>query len=402
MPPQTPSGLRAWLLARALPLWLDHGVDRARGGFHEELAHDGYTCDAPFRRLRVLARQIIAFSHAHRNGVPGAAEAVAMGVHTLARRAALPDGGYAWRFDLAHAPIDTTRDLYDHAFVLLALAEATAVLPASSLRAPALALLGFLDTHMAHPAGGYREALSSVQPSASQPSASQPSAPRPSASQPAAPRRQNPHMHLLEALLAAHAAFPDPVFLERAHALVSLFTGRLLDPATGALPEFYDEALHPLTTGGLFQTEPGHHCEWAWLLHDYARHAGPDPHRAAIAARLLGFVDAHASHPATHDLIDCLASNGAPLARSARLWPQAERLKTAFLRPDRTPAHQQVALASLSAYLRPDGLWHDRRDPDGAFIAGPAPASSLYHLTTAILIADASAAGASPDNPSGG
>jgi mannose-6-phosphate isomerase len=257
---------------------------------------------------------------------------------------------------------------------------------------------------MAHPAGGYREAL----PPADARAPGSPHAPLSPLQQApaearaldpfaAAPRRQNPHMHLLEALLAAHTAFGDPVFLDRAHALVGLFTDRLLDPATGALPEFYDDALQPLTTGGVFETEPGHHCEWAWLLHEYAHHAGPDPRRAASAARLLAFADAHGTHPATHDLIDSVASNGAPLARSARLWPQAERLKTAFLRPGRTPAHQQVVLASLSAYLRPDGLWHERRDPDGVFIAGPAPASSLYHLSTAILTASAAASSQLPD-----
>ena len=42
---------------------------------------------------------------------------------------------------------------------------------------------------------------------------------------------------------------------------------------------------------------------------------------------------------------------------------------------------------SLSAYLRPDGTWHERRNADGRFIAGPSPASSLYHLTGTILTA---------------
>ncbi len=366
MPPSTLSALRTWLLDCAIPLWLHHGIDRARGGFYEALTHGTYACPAPYRRLRVLARQTVAFSQAHRQGVPGTADAVGMGIDTLARHAALPDGGYAWRFDLAHAPIDTTRDLYDHAFVLLALAEATAVLPAAALRPRAHALLAFLDTHMAHPAGGYAEAIP-----------------------PAAPRRQNPHMHLLEALLAAHAAFADPIFLDRARALVTLLTDRLIDPATGALPEFYGDAWQPLSPGGVFPSEPGHHHEWAWLLGEYARHVSPDPRRTDIAARLLAFADAHGTHPITHDLIDSVASNATPLARSARLWPQTERLKTAHLRPDHTPAHKHIGLQSLSAYLLADGLWHERRDEHGAFIPGPSPASSLYHLTTAILTAAA-------------
>ena len=369
MPPLTVLDLRDWLLERALPLWLARGIDRASGGFHEFLSHDAYICDAPYRRLRVLTRQIIAFSQAHRHGLPGAAAAVAMGVDTLTRRAALPGGGYASHFNLAHTPLDTSPDLYDHAFVLLALAEAHLVLPAAGLHHRARALLQFLDAQMAHPEGGYREALP-----------------------PRLPRRQNPHMHLLEALLAADRAFAEPIFLNHADTLVMLFTGRLLDEQSGALPEFFDESLHRQEFEGVFETEPGHLCEWAWLLQLYGKQRGDQARLSGVAARLLAFADEHGSHPVTGDLMDSLASNGTALARSARLWPQTERLKTAFLRPDRSAAHQRAACASLSAYLLPDGLWHERRDAAGAFVPGPSPASSLYHLTTGILTAAASSA----------
>jgi mannose-6-phosphate isomerase len=362
----TLAALRAWLIHKAMPLWLHHGIDRTAGGFHEALAPDTYASDAPFRRLRVVTRQITVFSHAHRHGVPHADAAVALGVHFLARHAALPEGGYAWRFDLENRPTDTTRDLYDHAFVLLALASAASVLPAAPLRARALALLAFLDQHMAHPAGGYIESIP-----------------------PQLPRRQNPHMHLLEALLAAHAAFADPAFLHRAQSLVALFLNRLLDPATGALPEEFDDQLRPEATGGTFLTEPGHHCEWVWLLDDAARLPGADPRIPAASGRLLHFALAHGIHRSTGDLIDHVASDGTQTARTARLWPQTERLKAVHLHPAATETARHTAIASLAAYLRPDGLWHERRDAAGAFLPGPSPASSLYHLTAGILTAAA-------------
>ena len=53
------------------------------------------------------------------------------------------------------------------------------------------------------------------------------------------PRRQNPHMHLLEALLALHVATSEKNWLRRAGVLVDLFRRRLVDPATGALIEFF-------------------------------------------------------------------------------------------------------------------------------------------------------------------
>jgi len=354
--------LRAWLLTRALPLWLAHGIDHQAGGFHEALTHEGYACDTPFRRLRVAARQTYVFAQAHRAGVQGADAAVALGLRFLETHAALPDGGYAWRFSLKNTPTDTTRDLYDHAFVLLALAAAAGVVQRAPLHARALALLDFMDAAFPHPAGGHAESLP-----------------------PALPRRQNPHMHLLEALLAAYEAFGDAVFLQRANGLRRLFLERLLDPETGALPEFFDDGLHAERPGGVFVTEPGHHCEWVWLLHRHAALGGPFAEGEAAAARLMDFVDRHGIHAGTGDLVDTVDSDGRQSARTARLWPQTERLKAAWLRPDGPAAARNNAADRLGVWLLPDGLWWERRDEAGAFLPDASPASSLYHLTCAIL-----------------
>jgi mannose-6-phosphate isomerase len=274
----------------------------------------------------------------------------------------LQGGGYASRFDLAHRPTGQTRDLYDQDFVLLALAAAAAVLPVAPLRRQALDLLTYIDSAFAHPKGGYQESVP----------------PRP-------PRRQNPHMHALEALLAAHGAFGDAEFLDCARAVVALFMDRLLDPDTGALPEFFDEGLNPLREGGSFVVEPGHHCEWVWLLEWYQRVAGPDARLQAAMAGLMLHVDRHGLHPASGDVIDEVRGDGSAPLLTSRLWPQTERLKAAFLRPDSTASHRQAALAGLAAWLRPDGLWVERRDAAGDALDGPVPASSLYHLTAAIL-----------------
>ena len=352
--------LRAWLVDAALPLWLAHGIDHASGGFFEALDLRTKRCTAPFRRLRVVARQIVVFSQAQALGVPGAEQAVRLGLHFLQTHAVLEDGGYAWRFDLAHKPIDRTRDLYDHAFVLLALASAANLAGTEALRTLALALLSWLDEKFTHPAGGYLESLP-----------------------PALPRRQNPHMHLLEAFLAAAAAFGDDVFHARAQSLVDLFANCLFDTQTGALPEYFDENLQPVREGGGFLVEPGHHCEWVWLLHQAATLGLSVPQDAA--PRLMNFVDGHAMNRKTGALFDELNSDGSVRAAGSRLWPQTERLRAEFLRADASEARQLQAIRALAAHLRPDGLWHERRLADGSFADLPAPASSLYHLTGAIL-----------------
>ncbi|MDB5368794.1 MAG: N-acylglucosamine 2-epimerase [Roseomonas sp.] len=346
--------LGRWLEQQAWPLWLARGVDWRARAFHECLTLDGHECPAGFRRLRVAARQVYVFAQAHCSGLPRAAEAVELGIDFLRQRAALPGGFYAWRFDLAGQVTDRRIDLYDQAFVLLALSAATAVLPMAPLRDLALALDDAIEARMAHPAGGYVESLP-----------------------PVLPRRQNPHMHLLEARLAAAEAFSEPRFLQRAAPLVALFRTRLF--RDGTLGEFFGEDWQRQPAQAV---EPGHHCEWVWLLHRHARLAGAPP--PAEAAALQDFVDRHGRDPATGALLDGVAPGGIPAAPGARLWPQTERLKAEALRDPPAPARAAEAVAALGAYLRPDGLWHERRLPDGTLSREPAPASSLYHLTCGI------------------
>ena len=366
----------AWLREDAWPLWLEHGVDWGRGAFHETLDPETLRCPAGYRRLRVAARQTYVFAQAARfasSATPRlgrAIEAVDLGIAFLRGPARHPEGGFAWRFDLDNRPIDPTRDLYDHAFVLLALASAAPVLGVASLRDEALALLAFLDARFAHPYGGYAEAIP-----------------------PAKPRRQNPHMHLLEACLAAFDAFGDGVFLDRAEALVDLFATRLFRVHEGALAEFFDDALEPLREGGHFIAEPGHHAEWVWLLDWYRASAERAKRRvdadrlAPIEAALYGFVDRWGCAPGGTTLLDVVRDDGAPVERGARLWPQLERLKADIRRPIGAASATADALPSVFAYFQgvPPGLWHERRHENGGFVPGPVPATSLYHLTSAFL-----------------
>jgi len=365
----------SWLQGTAWPLWLARGIDKTPAGqaigFHEHLTLDGYRCAAEFRRLRVVTRQIYVFSEAAAAGLAGAKEAVALGLDYLQRHAFDRSGGYHWRFDLSGNVTDSRRDLYDHAFVLLALASAMRVLPSPALRDEAMALDDYFHTAFRHAQGGYGESLPA-----------------------SLPRRQNPHMHLLEACLAASEVFGNTPFLDRADELIELFLSRMLQPAEGALPEYFDDALVPIRIDGRFVVEPGHHSEWVWLLHWHARRrAGAGrTHLATAAAALRSltlFTDRHGIHPETGSLMDELWSDGRVKSSEQRLWPQTERLKAEILRPDAEEARILQAYAVLNSYIAPApaGLWLERRLADGAFTREAAPASSLYHLTAAVLVA---------------
>jgi mannose-6-phosphate isomerase len=359
-----------WLKDHAWPLWLEHGVDWKRRAFLEYIDLATLDCQATFRRLRVAARQTYVFAAAATHGVQRAAEAVALGLEFLCGPARLADGGYAWRFDLGNRPIDTTHDLYDHAFVLLAFAAAARVGEADQTSGEALALGRYIAGSFRHPQGGYEDSIP-----------------------PARPRRQNPHMHLFEALLAAHEAFGarvgDAAFFDAAEGLAALFLGRLFQAREGALPELFDESLAPHREAGRFRIEPGHHYEWVWLLDRYATAATAigrpvPPELAAASDALLQFADRHAASPAFGLVMDGTWSDGAVEDGSFRLWPQTERLKVEARRRD--TERFAAALGAVERHLtgvRP-GLWIERFDAAGQAVPGPAPATSLYHLTAAL------------------
>ncbi len=91
------------------------------------------------------------------------------------------------------AVLDPLRDTYDHAFVLLALATVYALDRDAQIRSEIDALCHFLDTQLRSPHGGFHEGLPASMP-----------------------RRQNPHMHLFEAMIAGFDATHDMVFQQRA------------------------------------------------------------------------------------------------------------------------------------------------------------------------------------------
>jgi mannose-6-phosphate isomerase len=358
---------RAWLFEHALPIWWAQGYDRSARAFHERLELDGGATAPEPRRMRVQARQTFVYALAGRMGWSGPwREAVQAGVEILLKRALRADGGTRHLLAPDGAPLDERRDLYDAAFVLLALSQAARALEKSAdLIDAATRLEGWIHWYWHHSEGGFEEGEVC----------------------PAPPRRQNPHMHLMEALLSLYETTGRPIHLERAGDLAALFRNKLFDEEHGALPEFYDEAWRPMADQLGRVVEPGHHFEWCWLLHRLRALGGADFTDAGERLRL---------HAETHGLengaaCDQVTIDGRPLKKTARLWPQTERLKANLARFEST-GDAEAARAALQAYdmLRAfcdtqiPGFWYDLRTSDGAFVREPARASSFYHIALAL------------------
>lgn len=374
---QAAEDARRWLFEHALPVWWERGYDRATRTFHERLELDGSATAPEPRRMRVQARQTFVYALAGRLGWAGPwREAVEAGVGILLRRALRPDGGTRHLLGPDGAVLDERRDLYDAAFVLLALSEAARVLDKrADLVDAATRLEGWIHWYWDHPEGGFEEGEVCPSP----------------------PRRQNPHMHLLEALLSFYETTGNALHLERASDLAHLFRSRLFDEEHGALPEFYDEQWQPMSDQLGRVVEPGHHFEWCWLLHRWRALGGED--FTAEAERLLAHAEAYGVEGGA--ACDQIFIDGRPFKQTARLWPQTERLKANLARFEATGDAGAARLA-LQAHdmirafcdTPAPGYWYDLRTPNGSFTREPARASSFYHIALAlselIRVADAS------------
>jgi len=350
--------IRDWLFRQALPLWAEAGID-AEGRFVETLDFDGRPIAGLPRRTRVQARQVYVFAEAASLGWTEGEAVAQRGLDALIRDNRRDDGLWTRATDDAGVVIDPTPDLYDLAFVLFALAAAHRALKDERARPLALETLAAIEARMGDPLhGGWQEALP-----------------------PVLPRRQNPHMHMLEALLAWQAIAPDPAFDAAARRVLDLFATRFFDPSAAALGEYFaaDWAIAP---GGAGQViEPGHHMEWIWLL-DQARRLGLDGHdrqaQALFASALTNGVDAQGLMIREVDRIGVVRDGG------RRLWGQTEALRTLLLRgrTERALCLLDAVFATHLATAVP-GLWIDSYDAQGRPQDASVPASTLYHLMTA-------------------
>ncbi len=362
--------LRDWAVGQALPLWATAGFDAGTGRFRESLTLEGRPIlDAP-TRLIVQSRQIFSYALAAQRGwYPGSVEIVESAYRALVRDYHRPDGKAGWVYSVyGDGRIgDPRRDLYSHAFALLAISSYVCATGRRDALSLADETLAFIDREMHAPmSGGYVEALPQTD----------------------TPRRQNPHMHLFEALLSLWSNTRESRYLARAGEMFGLFSSRFFRAAPGVLGEYFDDGLQPAAGSAGEIVEPGHHSEWVWLLRWFERETG----RA-----VQPYVDSLYAHATRHGydatglMVDEVLIDGTHRVPSHRTWPMTEAIKAnvAEAAAGRAGASAKAAeLASLlfdrffrSAY---PGGWMDRLDANGRPAAETMPSSTLYHVLCAI------------------
>ena len=379
----TGSAVRSWLLDHVCPYWASRIVG-SDGGFFESLDAQGHPVFSQTRKVLSQARLTYVFSHAAVLGADSKMREAADHGFDWLRRASTPsiatldDGARgpngslrAWHRSTSSRDeiIDPTRDTYDQAFVIFAMAWYHRASGSAQALDLAEQCYRFLETHVADRVhGGFFEEF----PQSGK-----------------LPRRQNPHMHLLEATLAMHQATGNSVWIERASSLVALFTDIFIDQGTGALAEYFDMAWNRAEGVPGTLREPGHQFEWVWLLGQFMRQSGRRD-LEGHAQRLFAFGTQHGldkSGPLTGVAFDVLDNHGRVVADTKLVWPQTEYIKACIARFEATGdgSYRQQAFAHLNRlrqhFFFEDGAnWVNHVTRNGEPLVRQTPARVLYHV----------------------
>lgn len=361
--------LKNLIIQHSLPLWSSEGWDPITGGFVEKLDTEGRADRAAYRRVRVQARQVYCFAKAADLGwYPQGREIAIKGLEYLLAKAKSPDGrpGFVHMLSPDGSVRGSLRDSYDHAFILLALSTVYGLTRDAQVQAELNSVIAFIDRDLRSPIGGYIEGIPAT-----------------------LPRRQNPQMHLFEAMIATFDATGEPVFQNRAGNLYSLFVDRLYDPQRQVLGEYFGEDWSKVEP---FCVEPGHQAEWVWLLKGFERITGcpTGRHRSQLLASALRYRD-----DTTGCLVDEGDADGNTRKSTRRCWPQTEIAKAWIAQAEagESGAAEEArdALVRLHEhYLRHPvpGGWYDQFDRENRSLVDAIPASSFYHVLCAVAEAE--------------
>jgi mannose/cellobiose epimerase-like protein (N-acyl-D-glucosamine 2-epimerase family) len=356
-----------WLRQCALPLWASSGFDERRDAFEEQLEYSGAPVAGVARRLMVQARQVSVFAAAALSGVYSDGAIMSLrAVRSMIDTYFESDGAPGWTFsvDQLGRLVDAKRDLYAHAFAIFAIAWAMRLERDRRFENVLARTLGFLDHSFADRAsGGYWDCL-----------------PRPDSL-----RRQNPHMHLFEALLTLYETTRRDDVLERCQNLHQLALTRFFDASTGTMREYFNNRWIVYPAVGAGSVEPGHLFEWAWLLRRFEAATGLKQDDAV--SRLIGAGMQMGLDAARGRIVDEVDEEGRLRIASSRCWPHAEALRALAVESKRGRCETPEVVASLLRRLdavhcldRLNGGWIDHVDADDNPINKTMPASTLYHL----------------------
>lgn len=364
-----PKDLSAWLKGAFIPRWRRRICVPGIPGYVEEVDASGETQAPPAAHTTmVTGRLVYTFSLAYRfDNEPETLRAAEHGLAFLLEHCRLSPGHFAHRTGRDGKAIDPHADLYDLAFVLLALGGYSAATGRLETLAVAHEIADRLDREWIDPLGGYREPAGT-----------------------GAFRLQYPQMHLFEAFQMLAAVDPAGGWLMRAERVVDL-VARLMDEQ-GAIDEWFDSQWRAVDPARR-RREIGHHFEWAWLLFVHATNTG-STRAVDMAWRAfnfgLGAAGLAASLPSRpiHNSIDAW---GEPTSTSRPLWPTIELAKASMGAEEirNGSGYAQLSDESMNAIFSQinfdTSIWINETSADHRERDSIIPARVLYHMVPCLI-----------------
>ncbi|WP_175943030.1 AGE family epimerase/isomerase [Burkholderia pyrrocinia] len=340
----------------ALPIWRGSGFDHTLQ-LPFEAVDPATHAPLPVTRYRAMAcaRQLFVFAQAG-----DAAHAATLFDSLCSRFRDARHGGWIYSVDAQGAPLDTTKDLYTHAFIVFACAAWHAASGDTAARTVAEETAALIQDRFAPRRGdALLDAARHADFSSSGSGA-----------------LQNPLMHLTEAWLAAADAFGDAAF-DDALARTTLAVERtFVDAATGCVAEL------PLGAADN-RFEPGHQFEWFYLV-DAAGARLAQTGLPGALSRAFMFAEQYGVDAQTGGVCAALDAQGACIDGTQRIWAQTEYLRALATHggtPASAPLAQQIGRFA-ARFLHPRG-WFECKTADGQVSRADMPSTTPYHLATA-------------------
>lgn len=351
-----------------VPKWFQVFSDDIHGGFHERLDGNFKPIPMGYKRLVTQCRQLYIYVYSD-GGSNRFLPRLTAKFDFIKKYHHAETGGWAFKLTEDGQKLDEHLDLYAQSFLILSLtqyAKATGLTEPEKLARETAQLIDGKFRYAGQP--GFYEALNA------------------DLSPVLAMRRQNPHMHLLEACLFAYDTTGDEIYAKLAKEIYALFKNHFFGDVSGTLTEFFEDDLTPHKTDGAY-IEAGHHFEWVWIL-DYYRRLFPEAHDEAFVymERLYDWACQYGYDETFGGIFDVQSASGEILKDSKRVWPLCEAIKAhrvmrswqekrALLYLDRTKK------VFKKRYLRKDAGWNESWNRDfTALTVDYLPGTSVYHL----------------------
>jgi mannobiose 2-epimerase len=260
-----------------LPFWINRMPDESQGGFYGRINGRGSTvADAP-RGAILNARILWSFSAAYLTLKDPLYLEIASRARDYIFHNFFDDhfGGTYWCLKSNGDPLDTKKQVYSIAFFIYALCWYHSATGDRESLDRAVSLYELIEKYsFDRRDNGYYEAFTREWGDIEDM--------RLSEKDENEKKTMNTHLHILEAYTSLYRIWPDSGLRDKLANRVHIFTEKIVDPETGHLRLFFDEAWNSRSS----HVSYGHDIEASWLLYEAAAALGEEDSVKGTALRI--------------------------------------------------------------------------------------------------------------------